>query len=281
VGNHFFRDFSGVAFWGEFWWQKGARNQTGVFYARGVHAQSAPAASSAPLFLTAQWRSLLMINYAVDAEVLQPLVPAGVELDLWEGQALISMVGFLFLGTCVLGVPVPFHRDFEEINLRFYVRRRADGGWRRGVSFVREIVPRRAIAWLARSLYNEPYVACPMRHRVDAGRCEYGWHLGGRWNHLAADVSGAPAELVPGSPEEFIFEHYWGYTGQRDGRTVEYQVEHPRWRVWEAMNPRLDCEAVAPALYGERLAAALRNPPVSAFVADGSAVGVRRARVLE
>jgi uncharacterized protein YqjF (DUF2071 family) len=216
-----------------------------------------------------------MINYAIDAEVLQPLVPAGLELDLWQGQALVSMVGFLFLRTRVLGVELPFHRDFEEINLRFYVRRQTPEGWRRGVVFVREIVPRRAIAWLARTLYNEPYLACPMRHRVEAGRCEYGWRLAGHWNWLTAEMSGEPAPLAVDSPEEFIFEHYWGYTRQRDGGTVEYQVEHPRWRVWTARNPRFECEGAA-ALYGKALADALGEAPVSAFVAEGSPVTVRR-----
>ena len=110
------------------------------------------------VFLTAEWRSLLMLNYAIDPAVLRPLVPHGVELDLWEGEALVSMVGFLFLHTRVMGVPIPFHRNFEEVNLRFYVRRSAPEGWRRGVTFVREIVPRRAIATLARVLYNEPYL---------------------------------------------------------------------------------------------------------------------------
>jgi uncharacterized protein YqjF (DUF2071 family) len=275
VGNKFFRYFSGAVFGSKF------HSPQTCFILRLVDDRPVPADSCTPLFLTAEWRSLLMMNFAVDAEVLLPLVPTSTELDLWEGQALVSMVGFLFLRTRVLGVPVPFHRDFEEINLRFYVRRRAEEGWRRGVSFVREIVPRRAIASLARSLYNEPYVACPMRHHVDGGRCEYGWFLGGRWNSLAAEMSGEPAPLAMGSPEEFIFEHYWGYTRQRDGGTVEYQVEHPRWRVWQATNPRLDCEAVAPGLYGERLAAALRGSPVSTFVAEGSEIGVRRARTLD
>jgi uncharacterized protein YqjF (DUF2071 family) len=218
-----------------------------------------------------------MINYAIEATVLQPLVPAGVELDLWNGQALISMVGFLFLRTRVLGVPLPLHEDFDEINLRFYVRRKTPEGWRRGVTFVREIVPRRAIAWLARALYNEPYVACPMRHRLEAGTLEYAWRLGGAWNTFAAEIRGEPGPLAPGSPEEFIFEHYWGYTRQRDGSTVEYQVEHPRWRAWTALSPRLNCPG-ADTLYGSALAVALRQSPVSAFVAEGSAVRVRRPK---
>src|SRR5690606_40211851 len=99
-----------------------------------------------------QWRRLVMLNYDVDPAVLRPLVPHGVELDTWEGRYLVSVVGFQFLDTRLLGVPVPFHRDFDEINLRFYVRRRADDGWRRGVVFVKEIVPRRALAAVARAV---------------------------------------------------------------------------------------------------------------------------------
>ncbi len=118
-------------------------------------------------FLTAEWRHLAMVHYAIDPRVLAPFVPRGTELDDWHGTTFVSLVGFLFLRTRVLGVPIPCHRDFEEVNLRFYVRRRTNDGWRRAVSFVREIVPRRAIAVTARLLYGEPYVALPMRHRID------------------------------------------------------------------------------------------------------------------
>ena len=226
------------------------------------------------VFLTAEWRSLLMINYAIEPAMLQPLVPHGVELDLWQGEALVSMVGFLFLNTRVMGVPIPFHRNFEEVNLRFYVRRQTPEDWRRGVTFVREIVPRQAIATLARVLYNEPYLACAMRHRLEPGNCEYGWHFGGRWNAMSAEFTGEPALLGEGSAEEFIFEHYWGYTRQRDGGTAEYQVEHPRWRTWAARSARLDCEAET--LYGADFAKALEAEPVSAFLAEGSPISVRR-----
>ena len=231
------------------------------------------------VFLRAEWRSLLMLNYVVDPAVLRPLVPRGVELDLWQGEALVSMVGFLFLNTRVLGVPVPFHRNFEEVNLRFYVRREAPEGWRRGVTFVREIVPRRAIAGLARGLYNEPYLACPMRHTVAPGHCEYGWNFQGRWNAMSAEFDGEPVPLGERSPEEFIFEHYWGYTRLRDGSTAEYQVEHPRWRSWAAKNSRLDCDAAA--LYGPPFAAPLAATPVSAFLAEGSPISVRAGARLE
>ena len=225
-------------------------------------------------FLTAEWRSLLMVNYAIDPAVLAAHLPRGLELDLWQGEALVSMVGFLFLKTHVLGVPVPLHQNFEEVNLRFYVRRRTPDGWQRGVVFVSEIVPRAAIALTARAFYNEPYRAMRMRHRLGGGEYSYSWKFRGRWHSLGANVSGEPQPLAPGSAAEFIFEHYWGYTRQRDGGTVEYQVEHPRWRVWTAERAHLDCDIAA--LYGPAFVPALSAPPRSAFVAEGSPVLVRR-----
>jgi uncharacterized protein len=232
-----------------------------------------------PVFLTAEWRSLVMINYAVEPSVLAPHVPRGVELDLWEGEALVSMVGFLFLKTRVLGVPIPFHQDFDEVNLRFYVRRRIAGEWRRGVVFVREIVPRFAIAAVAQVAYNEPYLSLPMRHSVPSApvagdNLEFAWRFRGRWHSLGATLAGGPRDIGEGSAEEFIFEHYHGYTRQRDGGTVEYQVEHPRWRAWQTSESLLDVDV--PALYGAPFAASLSGKPRSAFVAEGSPILVRR-----
>ena len=229
--------------------------------------------------LTGAWRSLVMLNWEVDPGLLRPFVPRGTELDAWNGKTFVSCVGFLFEETRVLGIPVPFHTRFEEVNLRFYVGRQGPEGWRRGVCFIREIVPRWAVAFLARAIYNERYVSMPMRHAVrlgaDGGEVEYGWRHAGRWSALRARVSGAPKPLVAGSEEEFITEHYWGYAAQRDGGTVEYQVEHPSWRVWSADESALDADVAA--LYGAEFAAPLAAPPSSAFVADGSPITVRRA----
>jgi uncharacterized protein len=214
----------------------------------------------------------------VPPEVLAPFVPHGTELDSWQGKTFASIVGFLFLDTRVRGVAVPGHRDFEEVNLRFYVRRKAEDGWRRGVVFVKEIVPRLAIAATARLLYGEKYVALPMRHSITGDPTRggmyvmYGWHSRGRWNGIGASVSGTPKEALPGSEEEFITEHYWGYSSLRGGGTVEYKVEHPRWRVWPLLRPVLDCDVSG--LYGERFAGPLAGEPSSAFLADGSEVAV-------
>ena len=236
-------------------------------------------------FLTAEWRWLVMLNYEVEPRVLQELVPRGTELDLWQGRALVSMVAFRFLDTRVLGLPIPFHRDFDEVNLRFYVTRASSEGVKRGVVFVKEIVPRFAIAWTARTFYNENYVSMPMRHELHLpqgdgdGAVRYEWRHAGRWNRLGAAFTGAPALAPDDSEETFISEHYWGYAAQPDGSTVEYQVEHPRWRVWKATHPELDCDAGE--LYGRQLEPFLGGPPTSAFVAEGSPVRVRRGRRLK
>ena len=232
-------------------------------------------------FLTAEWRSLAMLNYEVDPAILRPFVPRGAELDTWNDRHFVSVVGFLFLKTRVLGLPVPFHRDFEEINLRFYVRRRAEDGWRRGVVFIKEIVPRWAIAAVARVVYNENYVARRMRRRMDLdngtialnGSVEYSWRDGGLWHHVRAKTAGEARPLAAGSEEEFITEHYWGYAAQRDGGCVEYRVEHPRWLVWRTSEADFECDVKR--VYGSQFVECLSAKPASAFVADGSAVVVR------
>lgn len=240
--------------------------------------------TSSRSFLTGEWRWLVMLNYAVAPQILLPLVPAGTRLDLWQGQALLSVVGFRFLRTRVLGLPVPLHRNFDEVNLRFYVRRELTGEVRRGVAFVRELVPRPAIALIARLVYNEPYLALPMRSTTPAqateapGRVAYEWRTRAGWQHVAATAVGAPAALEAGSEAEFITEHYWGYTRQRDGGTVEYQVAHPRWRVWRAEAAELEADVAG--LYGEAFVQPLAAPPVSAFIAEGSPITVYRPRRL-
>ncbi len=231
-------------------------------------------------FLTAEWRWLLMLNYEVDPALLAPLVPAGTELDAWGGKTVVSMVGFRFLKTRVLGMPIPLHRDFDEVNLRFYVRRDHPDGPRRGVVFVKELVPRFAIAWVARNVYNERYQALPMRHDVEmpGGHATYEWRVGDRWNRMTASAAGDAVTPAPGDEAEFITEHYWGYAAQRDGSTKEYRVEHPQWRVWPATGAALDVSAVE--LYGAGFDAALSGTPSSAFIAEGSEVTVRKGVAL-
>jgi uncharacterized protein YqjF (DUF2071 family) len=234
-------------------------------------------------FLTAEWRYLAMLSYEVDPRLLQKLVPAGTELDRWHGKTFVSLVGFRFLNTKVFGVPIPFHRNFDEGNLRFYVCRRESSEVRRGVVFVREIVPRWAIAAVARAFYNEQYVSLPMSHSIVSRpdgqvQVEYGWRTHQGWNRLSLSASGEPRIPEEGSEAQFIAEHYWGYSAQRDGGCVEYRVAHPAWRVWTSQDAKF--EGDVEELYGRDLAAALKGPPASAFLAEGSAVTVYRGERL-
>ena len=236
-------------------------------------------------FLTARWEDLVFLNYVCPPRTLEPLVPAGTELDLWEGEALVSLVGLMFRDTRVRGVAVPGHRTFEEVNLRFYVRRRTpEGELRRAVVFIREVVPRRAIAAIARIAYNEPYVAAPMSHRVSlepatGGTAAYEWRYGGGEFVVAADAAGPATPIPTGSEMAFVTEHYWGYTRQRDGRTLEYRVEHPRWEGWTARAGRYSGPTAA--LYGDAFADVLSGEPRSAFIAVGSEVAVYPGERLE
>jgi uncharacterized protein YqjF (DUF2071 family) len=222
---------------------------------------------------------LAMANYAIEPGLLRALVPAGTELDSFEGRVYVSLIGFRFLHTRLRGLWIPFHSDFDEVNLRFYVKRTVAGELRRGVVFVREIVPRFGIAKVAQLVYGEPYLALPMRHRVagptsEGGRvtAEYSWRIDGRWNALRMQAEGRPAIPAAGSLQQFITEHYWGYARRPDGRTVEYQVTHDPWRVWNAAGAAFDGDCAA--IYGRDLAACLTGPPDSAFLAEGGPVSV-------
>lgn len=247
--------------------------------------------ASERVFLTAQWRALAMLNWKVPAEVLEPYVPRGTELDFHEGETYVSIVGFMFQDTRLLGVPIPFHRTFEEVNLRFYLRREVAGEVYRGVAFIREVVPRWAVSTVARWAYNEQYVCLPMnskreRYAIDSTvstqsdpRVEYAWRHRGTWCGINMECQGQRQSLIPGSEEEFIAEHYWGYSRQRDGSTKEFRVEHPPWEYWPAA--RASLSGPVPQFYATEFAETLSRPPDSAFLADGSAVKVYQPRGIE
>jgi uncharacterized protein len=238
------------------------------------------------VFLTAEWRYLAMLNYEVPPDLLSPFVPAGTELDCWNGKNFVSLVGFRFLNTKLFGfLPIPLHANFEEVNLRFYVKRTVGGEVRRGVVFVQEIVPRRAIAFVARRFYNEKYVALPMVHEIqlDGDNAEkmkvaYRWRIDGTWNGISLESEGNSELPVEGSVEQFITHHHWGFTAQPDGSTLQYRVTHPSWKVWQARNATFDGDMRD--LYGEELATVLHGVPSSAFLAQGSEVSVKRGEKL-
>lgn len=231
----------------------------------------------APCILATSWTDLIVASYAVDPALLAPFVPRGTEVDLFEGACLCSLVGFMWTRPRLFGCPIPFHGQFAEVNLRFYVRRPLAGGYRRGVVFIREIVSRPAVAAIARWVFRENFVLHPMRHAIesspDGAKIAYEWYAGRRWNSLAMRTQGESRPLERFGLEAFLLDHNWAYGLRRDGGAVEYHVEHPPWAVWPATGVTLDCDVVA--TYGSDFSASLGATPRSILVAAGSPVRVR------
>jgi uncharacterized protein YqjF (DUF2071 family) len=229
-------------------------------------------------FLSAKWVDLVMVNYEVDPRVLAPLVPAGTELDLCDGKCFVSLVAFMFLDTRVSDFLVPFHVNFEEVNLRFYVKRQDGDELRRGVVFVKEIVPRAAIALIARRLYGEPYERWAMSNFRDDTLVRYVWEKGGVSNSLSIERGELGDVPAAGSHGEFIIEHYWGYTRRGEKRTDEYKVEHPKWRLFSADNANIDVDFGR--TYGSKFEFLNDAEPFSVLLAEGSEISVHRGQTL-
>lgn len=233
-------------------------------------------------FLTAEWKNLIMANYVIDPDVLQPYLPAKTILDDFNGKVYVSLIGFMFSNTRIFGIRIPFHGDFEEVNLRFYVRHDENGDCKRGVVFVKEIVPKPAVSFIANTFYHEKYSTKRMKHfyretppEINLG---YHWKHKNRWNKIEATAYSEPRPMVPGSEEEFIAGQYWGYTRYNAGTTFEYAVQHPAWKIFPVKNYFIDCDFTA--LYGAPFSFLNHAKPPVVFVTAGSEIAVLKKRKL-
>jgi uncharacterized protein YqjF (DUF2071 family) len=236
----------------------------------------------ARIFLSAKWEYLAMFNYEIDDSILQKILPPYTEIDRWEGKAIVSIVGFLFNNTKVLGIKWPGFDDFEEVNLRYYLKYFDGVEWRRGVGFVSEIVPQSLVANIANLFYNEHYSTAKMSHSIavkdDELQVKYYWQQKkGQPNFMHLNAGSKLYDIAVGSEEEFIFEHYFGYTQSNASNTIEYSLKHPRWQVYRVNESELFCDVEQ--LYGSEF-----NPfitgvkPRSVFLARGSDVSVQLPR---
>jgi uncharacterized protein len=232
-------------------------------------------------FLTAEWRKLAIANYEIDPKILEKYVPYGTELDLWENKCYVSLIGFMFLKTKLLGIKIPFHQNFEEVNLRFYVKRFEDGAWKRGAVFLKEIVPKYAISWVANTIYNESYQTLPMRHfwseTAENRQIEYFWKKKG-WHTFKITAEKQVREIEIGSKTEFITEHYWGYAKINKIKTNEYQVTHPKWTHFEVLDYEINVDFEV--IYGKEFAFLNQTKPSSVMLAEGSAITIEQKKVL-
>lgn len=227
-------------------------------------------------FLKAEWRKLILVNYIVPEELLKKYIPKGTELDLWQGKCYVSLVGFLFRNTKVLGFKIPGHINFEEVNLRFYVKRTVNGEVRRGVVFVREIVPKAAITFIANTVYREHYVTRKMDHRIESEdstlKVSYSWIEDKETQHFEVLAANQMVRFSEGSEEEFITEHYWGYAKYGEENTNEYEVTHPQWKVYPVKEHSVNISFVK--AYGEEFSILDNLTPSSVFLAEGSNITV-------
>lgn len=233
-------------------------------------------------FLSAEWRKLAMANYAIAPNILKPFVPYKTELDTWNNTCYVSLVGFMFLQTKLLGMKIPGHVNFEEVNLRFYVRYKDRNNWKRGVVFIKEIVPKTMIAWVANNVYGENYEALPMRHNWQTGTdnqvISYGWKKQ-QWHEMTIHASANPEDITAGSEAEFITEHYWGYTQRGSLKTGEYEVQHPRWQTYEVTDYTINVDFELS--YGPVFGFLNNKRPQSVLLAEGSAIKVLKGSTIK
>ena len=234
-------------------------------------------------FLTAQWKNLIMANYVVNSEVLEKYLPAGTELDYWNGNCYVSLVGFLFKNTKVLGFKIPNHTNFEEVNLRFYVKRFEDGEWKRGVVFIQEIVPKSMITLVANTFYRENYKTLAMQHenqlKAEIRKVSYSWENQKKTNQITVNAYDFASTIEEGSEAEFITEHYFGYTKYNENTTYEYEVKHPKWQHYLIKN--FDITIDFKNAYGSDFAFMNELNPSSVFLAKGSEISVANKRKIK
>jgi len=231
------------------------------------------------VFLTAEWRKLALAQYAVDKEILSKYLPPHTILDDWQGKYYVSLVGFMFVDVKLRGFNIPFHTNFEEVNLRFYVKFKDGGIWKRGVVFIKEFVPKPAITFVANALYKENYQTLAMKHlwveQKDQLEIAYSWK-NRNWNSFAVTATSKAEDILAGSEEEFITEHYWGYTKIAENKTSEYGVEHPRWQAYPIKDYKINVDFGIN--YGDDFAFLNNATPDSVILAEGSEIRVLKGK---
>ncbi|MGB7394785.1 MAG: DUF2071 domain-containing protein [Pricia sp.] len=234
-------------------------------------------------FLQAEWRKLAFVNYVVDKNVLSTYLPAGTEFDLWNGKCFVSLVGMMFKNTRLLGVKVPYHIDFEEVNLRFYVKRLENGVYKKGVVFVKEIVPKSALTFVAKSIYNENYETLPMQHSWNLGgdenNVEYRFKKQEKWNSISVRTGSKSMSVEQDSEAEFIIERYWGYAEVDQNKSYEYEVKHSRWDVYGVTDYQIDVDFGS--VYGKEFDFLNSLDPTSVMLTEGSLVTIENRRKIK
>lgn len=227
-------------------------------------------------FLKAKWEEIVMVNYVIEPSVLLPYLPYGLELDTYNDKCFVSLVGFKFKESKIFGVGIPLYGSFDEVNLRFYVKRTDGMEIKRGVVFISEIVPYKIVSLLANLLYKEHYSVAKMEStvKIENGNknINYTWKPKNETYSILTSFNKELKTIEPNSLEEFIYEHYYGFTQVNDIETWEYKVNHPRWLTNEIVSYKINCNFEA--LYGSDFEFLNALQPYSVYNAVGSEVSI-------
>ncbi|MBK0381358.1 DUF2071 domain-containing protein [Pedobacter sp. SD-b] len=217
-----------------------------------------------------------MANYLVDAKVLKKYIPPHTQLDSYNGKYYVSLIGFMFMDTRIKGFKIPFHINFEEINLRFYVKYNSGENQKRGAVFISEVVSKPMIALVANTLFHEHYEILKTKHSWE--RFEHHQKISyqlkkKQWYELSVSTGLEARKIISGSEEEFITEHYFGYTKAGKNKSLAYDVEHPRWEIYDVKD--FTIKADFEDLYGADFGFLNHAEPSSVFLVEGSDVLIR------
>lgn len=231
--------------------------------------------------ITARWRDIAVLSWPIDDDLLVPSLPAGLELDHWNGAAYVSLVCLVMENLRVFRLPA-LVRNLAEVNLRFYVRPVDARSDRKGVVFLRQLVSNHLFALTARRLFREPMLGTPVSHECELAdpvcgrvrrRLQYRWRNRNRYEGLRITGSGETRYAEPDSLDEFLTARYWGYNGRSSNKILAYRISRDPWRLLPVADHELDCDAGT--LCGPEFADVMAGPPVSALLATGSNARIR------
>jgi hypothetical protein len=189
-----------------------------------------------PWVMFQRWHELCFAHWPVPASALRPLLPHGLELDVFDGSAWLGVVPFRMSGVRLRGTPpLPGLSRFPELNVRTYVRR----GERRGVWFFSLDAANRPAVRAARRWFHLPYFDARMECAERGGEVRYRslrTHRGAPPAELVARYAPiAPVELArPGTLEHFLTERYCLFAATPAGELLTGDIHHLPWPLQRA-----------------------------------------------
>ena len=235
------------------------------------------------VFLRSNWLRLASANYIIEPHLLDKYIPKGTVLEEHNGKHYVSLVAFRYSQTRLLNIQVPFHTNFEEINLRFYVKRKiAPHVWRSEVAFTKLFFPKTALTFVAKHIYKENYETKRMRHNWSENDRQLLTSYGlkkNRWHDFELMTEKESNVIDAHSSEAFFSKHYWGTSQINDNSCTIYKIEHPEWKVFRVNDWKINFDFNK--VFGSEFKHLTDNKPESVYLYDGSEVVVHKKKIIQ